>query len=52
MLSIVEACQRDVGESRRCWVAAAVEEGIHTRGAMYAAHAKRLDTSKCFRDVT
>lgn len=40
------------GESRRYWIAEAIEEAIYRRGAMHVGYAGRPGDAKCFTDVT
>ncbi|WP_179949404.1 MULTISPECIES: hypothetical protein [unclassified Burkholderia] len=41
-----------VGESRRDWIAQAIEEGIYGREVDGVGRPKRRDDAKCFTDVT
>jgi len=41
-----------VGESRRDWIAQAIEEGVYGRTVGSVGRPKRLDDAKCFTDVT
>ncbi|WP_175818842.1 hypothetical protein [Burkholderia sp. BCC0419] len=41
-----------VGESRRHWIAQAVEAGVYGREVGVVARLKRRDDAKCFTDVT
>jgi len=41
-----------LGESRRDWIAQAIEEGVDGRQADGIERRKRLDDAKCFTDVT
>jgi hypothetical protein len=41
-----------VGESRRDWIAQAVEKGVYGRKERGAGYPPRPDEAKCFTDVT
>ncbi|MCA8238474.1 hypothetical protein [Burkholderia cenocepacia] len=40
------------GESRRDWIAQAIEEGVYRRQADGIGRRKQRDDAKCFTDVT
>ncbi|EML1597293.1 hypothetical protein ACMAVI_000071 [Burkholderia cenocepacia] len=41
-----------VGESRRDWIAQAIEEGVYGREVGDVGRPTRRDDAKCFTDVT